>query len=88
MARSASSSSVRDVASAECVFNEVVTSEQVNFIRIGQTTIREWPITSEPLMRSPNLKFGAVALYYWSDTKSSALDFGVLARLVLPYAPT
>ena len=31
---------------------------------------------------------GVVALYNWSDTKSAAMDFGVLARLFLPYAPS
>jgi len=47
------------------VFNDVVTMEQVNFIRVGQTTILEL-----------------------ADTKSAALDFGALARLVLLYSPT
>ena len=70
------------------VFNEVVTSEQVHFIRIGQTTIRELADHIGAPDEITESEFGAVALYYWSDTKSSALDFGVLARLVLPYAPT
>lgn len=70
------------------VFNDVVTSEQVNFIRIGQTTIRELADHIGAPDEITESEFGVVALYNWSDTKSAALDFGALARLVLPYAPT
>ena len=34
-------------------------------------------------------EFGVVALYYWSDTKSAALDFGTIPRLFFgPFVPT
>ena len=70
------------------VFNDVVTSEQVNFIRIGETTMLELAEHIGAPDEVTESEFGVVALYNWSDTKSSALDFGALARLVLPYAPT
>jgi len=70
------------------VFNDVVTSEQVNFIRIGQTTILELADHIGAPDEVTESEFGVVALYNWSDTKSAALDFGALTRLVLPYAPT
>ncbi len=70
------------------VFNDVVTTEQVNFIRIGQTTILELADHIGAPDEVTESEFGVVALYNWSDTKSAALDFGALARLVLPYAPT
>jgi hypothetical protein len=70
------------------VYNEVVTLEQVNFIRVGETTIRELADHIGAPDEVTESEFGVVALYYWSDTKSSGLDFGALARLFLPYAPT
>ncbi|MDZ4732310.1 MAG: hypothetical protein SGJ16_01805 [Nitrospirota bacterium] len=70
------------------VFNDVVTTEQVNFIRVGQTTILELADHIGAPDEVIESEFGVVALYNWSDTKSAALDFGALARLVLPYAPT
>jgi hypothetical protein len=70
------------------VFNDVVTSEQVNFIRIGQTTILELTDHIGAPDEVTESEFGVVALYNWSDTKSAALDFGALPRLFLPYAPT
>ena len=70
------------------VYNEVVTLEQVNFIRVGETTIRELADHIGAPDEVSESEFGVVALYYWSDTKSSGLDFGALARLFLPYAPT
>jgi len=70
------------------VFNDVVTTEQVSFIRIGQTTILELADHIGAPDEVTESDFGVVALYNWSDTKSAALDFGALARLVLPYAPT
>jgi hypothetical protein len=69
-------------------FNDVVTPEQINFIRVGQTTILELADHIGAPEEITESDFGVVALYYWSDTKSSALDFGALARLFLPYAPT
>ena len=70
------------------VFNEVLTPEQVNFIHIGQTTIRELADHIGAPDEVTESEFGVVALYYWSDTKSAALDFGAIGRLFLPYAPT
>ena len=70
------------------VFNEILTPEQVNFIRIGQTTIRELADHIGAPDEVTESEFGVVALYYWSDTKSAALDFGAIGRLFLPYAPT
>ena len=70
------------------VFNEVVTLEQVNFIRVGETTIRDLSDHIGAPDEVTDSEFGVVALYYWSDTKSSGLDLGALARLFLPYAPT
>jgi hypothetical protein len=61
------------------VFNDVVTSEQVNFIRIGQTTILELADHIGAPDEVTESEFGVVALYNWSDTKSAALDFGALA---------
>lgn len=70
------------------VFNDVVTPEQVNFIRIGQTTILELADHIGAPDEVTESEFGVVALYYWSDTKSAAMDFGAIPRLSLPYAPT
>ena len=69
-------------------FNDVVTPEQVNFIRIGQTTILDLADHIGAPDEVTESEFGVVALYNWSDTKSAALDFGALLRLFLPYAPT
>jgi len=69
-------------------FNDVVTPEQVNFIRIGQTTIFELADHIGAPDEVAESDFGFVALYYWSDTKSAALDFGAIGRLFLPYSPT
>jgi hypothetical protein len=70
------------------MFNDVVTPEQVNFIRVGQTTILELADHIGAPDEVTESEFGVVALYNWSDTKSAALDFGALARLFLFYAPT
>lgn len=75
--------SVRRVA-----FNDVVTVEQVRFIRVGQTTIGDLADHIGAPDEITESEFGVVALYNWSDTKSAAFDFGALARLILPYAPT
>ena len=69
------------------VFNDALTSEQVNFIRIGHTTIRELVDHIGAPDDVSESEFGVVALYYWSDTKSASLDFGALTRLFLPYSP-
>jgi outer membrane protein assembly factor BamE (lipoprotein component of BamABCDE complex) len=68
--------------------NDVITSEQVNFVRVGQTTIRELADHIGSPDEIAESDFGFVALYYWSDTKSAALDFGAIGRLFLPYSPT
>ena len=65
-----------------------MTPEQVKFIRVGQTTILELADHIGAPDEVSESEFGVVALYTWSDTKSSALDFGAPARLFLPYAPT
>ena len=70
------------------VFNDIVTPEQVNFIRIGQTTIRELVDHIGAPDDVTESEFGVVALYIWSDTKSASLDFGALGRLFLPYSPS
>jgi hypothetical protein len=67
--------------------NDVLTPEQVNFIRVGQTTIRELTDHIGAPDEVTESDFGVVALYYWSDTKSASLDFGTLTRLFLPYSP-
>ena len=81
------------VLSAGCsvrrvTFNETIANEQVQFIRIGQTSLSE--LTS--VIGAPDdvseADSGFVAIYNWSDTKSAATDFGVIARIFLPYAPT
>ena len=68
--------------------NHVLTPEQVSFVRIGQTTIFELADQIGAPDEITESDFGALALYYWSDTKSAALDFGAIGRLVLPYSPT
>jgi hypothetical protein len=68
--------------------NDVLTPEQVSFIRIGQTTIRELADHIGAPDEVTESDFGAVALYYWSDTKSAGLDFGAIGKLFLPYSPT
>jgi len=69
------------------MFNDVLTPEQVNFIRVGQTTIHELVDHIGAPDEVTESDFGVVARYQWSDTKSAALDFGALARLFLPYTP-
>jgi hypothetical protein len=68
--------------------NDVLTPEQVSFIRIGQTTICELSDHIGAPDEVTESDFGVVALYYWSDTKSAGLDFGAIGRLFLPYSPT
>ena len=68
--------------------NDVLTPEQVSFIRVGQTTIRELADHIGAPDEVTESDFGGVALYYWSDTKSASLDFGAIGRLFLPYSPT
>ena len=70
------------------VLNDVVTTEQVNFIRVGETTLVELADHIGAPDEVTESDFGFVALYYWSDTKSAGLDFGAIPRLFLPYAPT
>ena len=70
------------------VFNDVVTKEQVNFIRVGQTTLPELADHIGAPDDVTESDFGFVALYNWSDTKSAGLDFGAIPRLFFPYAPT
>lgn len=70
------------------VFNEVVTPDQVTFISVGQTTIRDLADHIGAPDEVTESEGGVVALYNWSDTKSAALDFGAIPRLFLPYAPT
>jgi len=93
--------SIRLIVGALCIFflfagctirraklNEVLTPEQVSFIRVGQTTIRELADHIGAPDEITESDFGFVALYYWSDTKSAAFDFGAIGRLFLPYSPT
>ena len=68
--------------------NDVLTPEQVSFIRVGQTTIRELADHIGAPDEVTESDFGVVALYYWSDTKSAGLDFGAIGRLFIPYSPT
>jgi len=69
-------------------YNETIANEQVQFIRIGQTSLSEViSVIGAPDDVSES-DAGFVALYNWSDTKSAAVDFGVLARIFLPYSPT
>jgi hypothetical protein len=70
------------------MFSDVITAEQVDFIRVGQTTIRELADHIGAPDEVTESDVGVVALYYWNDTKSAALDFGAIPRLFLPYAPT
>jgi hypothetical protein len=71
------------------VFNDVVTKEQVNFIRVGQTTLPELADHIGAPDDVTESDFGFVALYNWSDTKSAALDFGTIPRLFFgPFVPT
>jgi hypothetical protein len=70
------------------VFNDVVTPEQVNFIRVGETTIVELADHIGAPDEITDSEFGVVALYSWSDAKSAGLDFGAIPRLFLPYSPT
>jgi len=93
--------SIRLIVGALCIFflfagctirraklNDVITPEQVNFVRVGQTTIRELADHIGAPDEVTESDFGFVALYYWSDTKSAAFDFGAIGRLFLPYSPT
>jgi hypothetical protein len=93
--------SIRLIVGALCIFflfagctirraklNDVLTPEQVNFVRVGQTTVRELADHIGAPDEVTESDFGFVALYYWSDTKSAAFDFGAIGRLFLPYSPT
>ena len=71
------------------VLNDVVTTEQVNFIRVGETTLVELADHIGAPDEVTESDFGVVALYYWSDTKSAGLDFGAIPRLFFgPFIPT
>lgn len=70
------------------VFNDIITSEQVDFIRVGETTIRAMVDHIGAPDEIAESESGTVALYNWSDTKSAAMDFGAVPRLFSPYAPT
>jgi hypothetical protein len=70
------------------VYNETITSDQIQFIQAGLTTM---PDVFERLGAPDEIaetESGVVAHYDWSDTKSAAVDFGTLGKLFLPYSPT
>jgi len=69
-------------------YNETIANDQVQFIRIGQTSLSDLVSAIGAPDDVSEADAGFVALYNWSDTKSAAMDFGVIARLFLPYAPT
>jgi hypothetical protein len=69
-------------------YNETIANNQVQFIRIGQTSLSEVVSVIGTPDDVSEADAGFVALYNWSDTRSAAVDFGVLARIFLPYSPT
>jgi hypothetical protein len=92
---------IRVIVGALCIFflcagctvrratvNEVITPKQVNFVRVGETTIGELADHIGAPDEVTESDFGFVALYYWSDAKSAGVDFGTIGRLFLPYSPT
>lgn len=70
------------------VVNNVISAERVTFIQSGETTmdqvVRQLGAPDE-IVES---EFGMATVYEWSDTKSSAIDFGFIARAFSPYSPS
>jgi len=69
-------------------YNETITPAQVQFIRMGQTTMSDVVAQLGAPDEMTEADSGVVALYNWSDTKSAAMDFGAIFRLFSPYSPT
>ena len=70
------------------VYNDTITTGQTQFIRTGQTTLLDVVDRLGAPDEITESESGVVALYNWSDTKSAAIDPGVLLRFFLPYSPS
>jgi hypothetical protein len=69
-------------------FNTPITSDDLSFIRAGETTLHEVVVhlgAPEDITATSDL---LVAEFKWSTTRSSSLNLGYLFRIVSPVAPT
>ena len=69
------------------VYNETITTGQVQFIQTGHTTLLDVVGKLGAPDEITESDTGMVALYNWSDAKSSAIDFGALAGRFIPFSP-
>jgi hypothetical protein len=70
------------------VYNETITSQQVDFVKAGRTTMSEVVAQLGAPDEMAEADSGVVALYNWSDTKSAAMDFGSIFRFFTPWSPS
>jgi hypothetical protein len=70
------------------VYNDIITADQITFIRPGQTVMTEVVQQLGAPDEMNEAESGVIALYNWSDAKSAAVDFGALFRFFLPYSPS
>lgn len=70
------------------VVNDVIPAERVTFIQPGNTTMEQVVARLGAPDEILESEFGMATVYEWSDTKSSAVDFGYIARAVSPYSPS
>ena len=70
------------------VYNETITTQQVDFVKTGRTTMSEVVAQLGAPDEMAEADSGVVALYNWSDTKSAAMDFGAIFRFFTPWSPS
>jgi outer membrane protein assembly factor BamE (lipoprotein component of BamABCDE complex) len=70
------------------VVNDVISSEQVTFIKSGNTTMGQVVAKLGAPDEILESAFGLATVYEWSDTRSSGVDFGFVARAFSPYSPS
>ena len=70
------------------VVNDVISPQGVTFIQSGSTTMQQVVARLGVPNEIVESEFGLATVYEWSDTKSSAVDFGFLARWFSPYSPS
>jgi outer membrane protein assembly factor BamE (lipoprotein component of BamABCDE complex) len=70
------------------VVNDVISPQGVTFIQSGSTTMQQVVSRLGVPQEIYESEFGMATVYEWSDTKSSAIDFGYIVRAFSPYSPS
>ena len=70
------------------VVNDVIAPSTVTFIQSGMTTLPQVVAQLGAPDEILESEFGLATIYQWSDTKTSGVDFGFIARFFSPYSPS